>query len=612
MYASIIYFITVILIYTTYIPAAQQVTEWQWDITGITALSLIFFLYNKITFNRFAARWGRSIASPAPFATRHSALVQRSTILAIFVYAAWVYLFDLKLLLAAVPFTTRSMLLTNIAGIVPFVCLLLIVWFCAAPSYQRYYHPAAGPTAYVSSHLKMTGAVVLPWLLVSLILDVFAVAAADFYQTISTYPLAGIGFFALVLGAIALFFPVVLIKLWDCTPIPPGELRSKLEAFCRAHRFGYRDLVLWNLFDGRLVTAGVIGFMRRFRYVLISPVLLQILDDQELEAVIAHEMGHVKNHHMVYYVFFLLGYVVVAYGALELFTYAVLSQDVVVSFMVSQFADLNTPVSVLLTVIPLAFFIIYFRIFFGYVSRHFERQSDLYALTRTGTGAGLIGSLEKIAQVSAQNRNARNWHHFGIAERIAFIQRCEENPALIKHHNRRVSRMCALAVLALILCGAFLYGTDGQRLSRAQVTFSRKILEQQIAREPDKAQHYFMLGNLYYETGDFAAAEQQFKTALALNPDDPEILNNLAWLYATAPVAELRKPEDALQLAEKAARLSPRPHILDTLGESYFVNGRYAEAVQALEAALAAGTDNTAYYRAQLEKFRRYRDGRRV
>jgi len=612
VYASIIYFITVILIYTTYIPSAQQGVAGQRDLAGIVVVSLIFFLYNRLIFKRFETHGGRSAPLSEAFATRHAALVQRSTILAICIYATWVYVFDLKVLLMAIPFTARSIFLNNIVGIMPFVFLLLIVWLCAAPSYQKHCRPAASTASYISSHVKISAAVVLPWLLVSLILDALAFAAADFYQAISSNPLAGIVFFAALLGTVALFFPVVLIKLWDCIPVPPGALRSRLEDFCRRHHFRYRDIVVWNLFDGRLVTAGVIGFIRQFRYVLISPVLLQILDEQELEAVIAHEIGHVKNHHMVYYVFFLLGYVVVAYGVLELVTYKLLSQDFFVAFIVAQFTDITAPVSALLTIIPLAFFIIYFRLFFGYVSRHFERQSDLYALELTGSGAGLTGSLEKIALVSAQNRNARNWHHFGIAERVAFIQRCEAHPALIQSHNRHVARIRAFAVIALILCGALLYGADGQRLSRAHMTFSRKILEQQIARQPDNFQYYFMLGNLYYETGDFAAAEIQFKKALALNPDDPEALNNLAWLYATAPVEELRKPADALRLAEKAARISPLPHILDTLGESYFVNGRYAEAVQALEAALAAGADNTGYYLAQLEKFRRYRDGRRV
>jgi len=48
----------------------------------------------------------------------------------------------------------------------------------------------------------------------------------------------------------------------------------------------------------------------------------------------------------------------------------------------------------------------------------------------------------------------------------------------------------------------------------------------------------------------------------------------------------------------RAANLSSKPHILDTLGQSYFINGRYEEAVQALEKALAARPEKSHVLRA--------------
>jgi Flp pilus assembly protein TadD len=133
-----------------------------------------------------------------------------------------------------------------------------------------------------------------------------------------------------------------------------------------------------------------------------------------------------------------------------------------------------------------------------------------------------------------------------------------------------------------------------------------------VEKQPDNPLYHFTLGNIYYEEGNLTKAEAQFKKALSLNPEDPEILNNLAWLYATADMKELRRPAEALKLSQKAARISPKPYILDTLGESYFVNGRYEEAVRALEAAVSAGTDNPVYYAEQLKKFRQYRDGEKA
>ncbi len=612
VYANIIYFIAVILIFTIYVPSGQRVLSWDIDIAGIAILSSLFFVYNKIIFSRFEKRCARSSSRVAFFASQHASLVNSSTIIAIGAYAIFVYAFDLKSLLISIPLLANSPFIYNLSGIIPFVGLLLIVWICAYTSYQKFYHPGISLKAYLFSHIKINAAVVLPWLIISLILEVAAIVAGDFSQAMGNYPLTSFMLFAAILGLMAIFFPALLIRLWGCEPIPAGDLRARLEDFCRRNHFAYRDILLWNLFDGRLITAGVIGFVKRFRYILISPVLLQILDEKEVESVVAHEIGHVKNHHMIYYIFFLLGYVVVAYGVLELFTYEMLSQPVFVSIIVSGATDVNSIVSLLLTLVPLGFFIIYFRIFFGYFSRNFERQSDLHALKLMGTGAGIVNALEKIARVSSQNRSAPNWHHFGIAERIGFLQRCEENPNLIKSHDRKIARMLSFAALLLIISGALLYGTDSQPLDRAKLKFSRKILEQQVEKQPDNPLYHFTLGNIYYEEGNLTKAEAQFKKALALNPEDPEILNNLAWLYATADEKELRKPAEALILSQKAAQISPKPHILDTLGESYFVNGRYAEAVRALEAAVSAGTDNSAYYAEQLKKFRQYRDGEKA
>ena len=608
VYTNIIYFITVILIFTTYIPPEQRVLQWDTDSAGIVLLSTIFFIYNKIIFKRFTRHCASSSSAAASFASRHAALVNSSTIIAIGVYALFVYAFDLKVLLAGIPLLAGSSWLYNLVGIMPFVGLLLIVWMCAHASYQRFYHPGISQRAYLFSHIKINAAVVLPWLIISLILEIAAMIAGDFTQAMGNYPLASFVVFAAFLGLMAILFPVLLIAIWDCTPIPDGYLRSRLEDFCRKNQFAYRDILLWNLFDGRLITAGVIGFVKRFRYILISPVLLQILDEEEVESVVAHEIGHVKNHHMIYYAFFLLGYVSVAYGVLELLIYELLSQDIVVATIVSGATDVNSIVSLLLTLVPLGFFIIYFRIFFGYFSRNFERQSDLHALNVMGSGHGIVNALEKIARVSSQNRNAPNWHHFGIAERIGFLQRCEEHPALIKSHDRKIARMLSGAALLLVVCGALLYTADSKLVDRAKLKFSRKILEQQAAQQPDNPLYHFTLGNIYYEEGNLTKAEVQFKKALAINPEDPEVLNNLAWLYATADVKELRKPAEALKLSQKAARISPRPHILDTLGESYFINGRYEEAVRALEAAVSAGPDNPAYYAEQLKKFKQYRD----
>jgi len=60
----------------------------------------------------------------------------------------------------------------------------------------------------------------------------------------------------------------------------------------------------------------------------------------------------------------------------------------------------------------------------------------------------------------------------------------------------------------------------------------------------------------------------------------------------------------ALQLSKKAVTLLKAPHILDTLAESYFVNGKYEKAIAAELRALELVKSNRSHYKKQLDKFR--------
>jgi tetratricopeptide (TPR) repeat protein len=101
----------------------------------------------------------------------------------------------------------------------------------------------------------------------------------------------------------------------------------------------------------------------------------------------------------------------------------------------------------------------------------------------------------------------------------------------------------------------------------------------------------------------YAEAKQSYEKALALKPDSPATLNNLAWLLATCDDERLRDPPQALELARRAARLEPSAYILDTLAQSYYANGMLREAVQAEKRALELVKGDRSLYERQLQKF---------
>jgi cytochrome c-type biogenesis protein CcmH/NrfG len=98
--------------------------------------------------------------------------------------------------------------------------------------------------------------------------------------------------------------------------------------------------------------------------------------------------------------------------------------------------------------------------------------------------------------------------------------------------------------------------------------------------------------------------QDAWEKSLVLEPDNAEVLNNLAWLYATCEDNQFQDPDRALSMATLAVKLENLPHIWDTLAESYYVNEMYSHAVEAGQNALTLAQENQNYYKSQLEKFK--------
>ena len=84
------------------------------------------------------------------------------------------------------------------------------------------------------------------------------------------------------------------------------------------------------------------------------------------------------------------------------------------------------------------------------------------------------------------------------------------------------------------------------------------------------------------EKKDYAGAARQYKTMLEAQPDDPVVLNNLAWVSG-----QLKDPK-AVEYAEKADKLAPNSSaILDTYGMLLVEKGETARGVEMLQRAVA-------------------------
>jgi tetratricopeptide (TPR) repeat protein len=131
---------------------------------------------------------------------------------------------------------------------------------------------------------------------------------------------------------------------------------------------------------------------------------------------------------------------------------------------------------------------------------------------------------------------------------------------------------------------------------------------------PDYVNAHQNLALLCAQRGYLPEAVEHYREALRLQPDLVQMLNNLAWILATSADPGLRREQEAVALAERAAELTQRKRadILDTLAAAYAAAGRFDDALaaagQAERIAAAAGdADRLSAVRSRLDLYRQNR-----
>ncbi len=133
-----------------------------------------------------------------------------------------------------------------------------------------------------------------------------------------------------------------------------------------------------------------------------------------------------------------------------------------------------------------------------------------------------------------------------------------------------------------------------------------------IALAPNLADARFHLGLILESQGKAREAVEQWREAVRLQHNSAAMLDKLAWTLATQPDDSLRDGVLALELAEKAARLTEgkEPAILATLAAAQAEAGKYPQAVETAERALdqipaheSATASVRSLLRGELERF---------
>jgi STE24 endopeptidase len=274
------------------------------------------------------------------------------------------------------------------------------------------------------------------------------------------------------LAAVLVFAPVLLRWLWRARPLPAGPMRDRLEAMARRLRFSASDILIWDT-HGTVINAAVAGILPRPRYVLLSDALLDALRPDEIEAVFGHEVGHIRHHHLWFYIGFLQGATVFLLAIMIAVRGVV--EALLGSSAGSQIAWLGQGL-----LLPLGCSALYFGVFFGFLSRRFERQADIFGCraiscghrdcgdahqpTESSSGpvaicptaiATFVATLERIALLNGSPRDLRSWRHFSIAKRVEFLCRVALDPGLERRFQAVVVALKVLVLTAIVAAGSW-------------------------------------------------------------------------------------------------------------------------------------------------------------
>lgn len=211
----------------------------------------------------------------------------------------------------------------------------------------------------------------------------------------------------------------VLIMPWfyKFTPLPEGPLRERLLQL--AKRAGFRHSGL-QIMDGSRRSRHSNAFftgLGRFRKIILFDTLVQQLQQEEVEAVLAHEIGHFRRGHIRRLLLFSTASMLFAFWCLHWISskewlyssFGFSSPDLVVAFLL--FSLLGGTISFWWS--PLA----------NYFSRRFEYQADAFAIASIADRSAMVQALRRLNQENLSNLTPHPWFSFFYYSHPTLLER---------------------------------------------------------------------------------------------------------------------------------------------------------------------------------------------
>jgi STE24 endopeptidase len=228
---------------------------------------------------------------------------------------------------------------------------------------------------------------------VAIAVAVFAPLALLWYHLLHVFgfywfvPFAGVHFVFTV--ALAQLAPTLLLPLfYELSPLENEELRERLRRMAERHGLRIESISTIGLSKRTKKANAAFAGLGATKRLLIGDTLLDLCDDDEIEAAAAHEIGHYKNGHIMK--------LLAIGGATQFALFIALAALYEFSAARLGYATTDLAAFPLLLVVAAPLFAL-MKPLTNAVSRRFEYEADQFAARVARNSSALVSALKKIS-----------------------------------------------------------------------------------------------------------------------------------------------------------------------------------------------------------------------
>jgi STE24 endopeptidase len=222
--------------------------------------------------------------------------------------------------------------------------------------------------------------------------------------------------------------PVVLFPMfYKFEPLENEELKRRLIVLSERAGTHVRGVYKWNLSEKSKKANAALTGLGTTRRIILADTLLDNYSNDEIEAVLAHELGHHVHRHILKSIFVQAGITLFGFWlANEVLRYAVERRHMFAGMY--DFADLP-----LLILVSTVLSLLLMPALNAY-SRFNERQADRYCFESVASVEPFISSMNKLADQNLSEKTPARWVEWLLHSHPAITRRVAAAEAWAKLH----------------------------------------------------------------------------------------------------------------------------------------------------------------------------------